>query len=149
MADGAHGAPGGILGSQTQRCCFMGELKRTSQSMGWDPSEMGDHRRGGQGFELLAHAGIHLLCQESKAALTCKNHWGPSCLPAGQAQMYFFFLARNFAFGLAVLTSSTRLFSLLCLCCSGFTFSLNSNFFSLPRSQCCSPQTIHMTVTSI
>lgn len=90
MADGAHGAQGGSSGSQMKRCCFMGELRLRPQSTAWDPSEMGAYRKGGQGFALLGHAGMHLLCQESEAALTCEKHWEASCLPVSQAQMYFF-----------------------------------------------------------
>lgn len=88
MADGDHKVQGGTSGSQTQRCCFIGELSLRPQSVGWDPGEMRGYRRL-RAFELLAHVGTHCLCQESEAAFTCEKHWGASCLPVSHAQMYF------------------------------------------------------------
>lgn len=82
-----------------------------------------------------------------KQPFTCEKCWGVSCLLSTRLKCIFF-PCRDFAFGLAVLTSSMRLSSLLCLWYFGLTFSPNSNSFFLFKSQYCSPKPIQMTVIS-
>ena len=80
----------GALDHRCRDAARWGGLGPRTQSVGSDPGDIGGYRRGGQGFELLGHAEMLLLCQKSEAALTCEKHWGASCLPVSQAQMYFF-----------------------------------------------------------
>lgn len=104
------------------------ELRLRPQSVAWDPNKMQGYRRGGQGFELLGHAGIHFLCQESEAALMCEKRWGASCLPVSQTHMYFSPRQEFCLWTSCAYLFHKTLFS-FCLWCSGFNFSLNFNFF--------------------
>lgn len=79
-----------------------------------DPREMAGYWRGGQGFELLEHAGMLLLCQEVKHSLLVRSSRKLLAYPSIRLKGIFF-LARNFSFGLIVLINSIRVSSLLCL----------------------------------